>query len=73
MTIRVIEGTPHVYLKGVGVVAVRGKSPRDAEALDHIVAFAVFTGHNTTTAPGLEVVPDIPEVEEKRPIGFRPR
>lgn len=72
MTIRVIDGTPHVYLAGVGLVPVRGASPRDAQALDNIVAFAVLTGHDTTTAPGLEVVPDIPEVEERRPIGFRP-
>jgi hypothetical protein len=57
---------------GVGLVPVRGASPRDAEALDQIVAFALLMGHDTTTAPGLEVIPDIPEVEGKRPIGFRP-
>jgi hypothetical protein len=72
MTVRVIDGTPHVYVARVGLIPVRGASPLDAEALDHIVAFALLTGHKTTTAPGLEVVPDIPDVEEKRPIGFRP-
>ncbi len=72
MTIRVIDGTPHAYWNGVGLLPVRGASLRDAQALDQIVAFALFTGHHTTTVPGLEVVPDIPEVEEKRPIGFRP-
>jgi len=52
MTIQVIAGTPHAYWNGVGFVPVRGASLRDAQALDHIVAFALVTGHNTTTAPG---------------------
>jgi hypothetical protein len=73
MTIKVIAGTPHAYYSGVGLVPVRGASPRDAEALDKIVAVAALTGRDTMTASGLEVVPDIPEVEETRPIGFRPR
>lgn len=72
MTILVINETPHAYYSGVGLIPVRGASRRDAQALDSVVAFALITGHKATTVPGLEVVPDIPAVEEKRPIGFRP-
>lgn len=55
MTIQVIAGTPHAYWNRVGLLPVRGASLRDAQALDQIVAFALFTGRNTTTVPGLEV------------------
>lgn len=73
MTIRVIDGTPHAYLEGVGLVPVRGASPGGAQALEQVVAFALLTGNDTMTVPGLDAVPDVPEVEERRPIGFRPR
>ncbi len=59
MTIRVIDGTPHVYLEGVGLVPVRGASPRDAQALDQVIAFALLTGHDRTTVAGLDGASDL--------------
>ena len=74
MTIRVINGRPHAYYSHLGLVPVRGKRPRDVQALDGVVALAILTPHQTTTVPGLEVKPDVapPAPETRRPIGFRP-
>lgn len=72
MTIRVIDGTPCAYQEGVGLVPVRGASPQGVQALEQVIAFALLTGNDTITIPGLDAVPDMPEVQEKRRIGFMP-
>ncbi len=73
MTIRVIDGKPHVYLERVGLVPVRGASPRAAQALDNLVAFALMTWHDTTTVPGPTTYPTPPTAPPPEGFGFRPR
>ncbi len=48
---------------GRGFVPVRGASPAAARDLELAIAAAQLTGQTTLNVPGLEVVPDIPDVE----------
>lgn len=69
VTVQVINGTPCAYMVGLGLVPIRGATPRAAHDLEVVTAIAQLAGQATMTVPDLEVEPDI-EIEEKRRIGF---